>query len=90
MVMWDLWRKISAGEGFLQVLRFLLPIFIPPVAQQSPSSIIWGWYNRSVVATVPSGLSLTSLRMIKKIIVKITVGGSSRTKPMYVIFVITY
>jgi hypothetical protein len=32
----------GAGAGFLQVLRFLLPIFIPPIAPQSPSSIIWG------------------------------------------------
>jgi hypothetical protein len=45
----------AAGVGFLQVLRFPLPIFIPPVVPQSPSSIIWGWYNRSVVAAVTSG-----------------------------------
>jgi hypothetical protein len=38
-----------------------LPIFIPPIAPQSQSSIIWGWYNRPVVATVPSGLSLAPL-----------------------------
>jgi hypothetical protein len=31
-----------AGAGFLRVLRFPLPIFIPPIAPQSPSSIIWG------------------------------------------------
>jgi hypothetical protein len=42
-----------------------------------------------VVAAVPSGLSLTPLIIVKKI-VKITVSGSSRTKPMYVSFVITY
>jgi hypothetical protein len=47
----------SAGVAFLRVLRFPLPIFIPPIATQSPSSIIWGWYNRPVVAAVPSGLS---------------------------------
>jgi hypothetical protein len=46
----------GAGAGFLQVLRFPLPIFIPPTAPQSPSSIIWGLYNRPVVAAVPSGL----------------------------------
>jgi hypothetical protein len=28
--------------------------------------IIWGWYKRPVVAAVPSGLSLTPLRIIKK------------------------
>jgi hypothetical protein len=52
----------GAGAGFLRVLRFSLPLFIPPIAPQSPSSIIWGRYNRPVVAAVPSGLSLTPLR----------------------------
>jgi hypothetical protein len=51
----------GAGAGFLRVLRFPLPIFIPLISPQSPSSIIWGWYNRPVVAAVPSGLSLTPL-----------------------------
>jgi hypothetical protein len=54
----------GAGTGFLRVLRFPLPIFIPPISPQSPSSIIWGWYNRPVVAAVPSGLSLTELTII--------------------------
>jgi hypothetical protein len=31
----------GAGAGFLRVLRFPLPIFIPPIAPQSSSSIIW-------------------------------------------------
>jgi hypothetical protein len=56
----------GAGAGFLRVLRFPLPIFIPPIAPQSPSSIIRGWYNRPVVAAVPSGLSLTPLIIIIK------------------------
>jgi hypothetical protein len=47
------------GAGFLRVLRFPLPIRIPPIVSQSPSPIIWGWYNRPVVAAVPSGLGLT-------------------------------
>jgi hypothetical protein len=34
--------------GFLQVLRFLLPILIPPTASHSSSSIIRGWYNRPI------------------------------------------
>jgi hypothetical protein len=55
----------GAGAGFLPVLLFPLPIFIPPVDPQSPSSIIWGWYNRPVAAAIPSGLSLTPLRIIK-------------------------
>jgi hypothetical protein len=32
-----------------------------PTAQQSPSPIIWGWYNRPIVAAVPSGPDLTPL-----------------------------
>jgi hypothetical protein len=32
----------GAGAVFLRVPRFPLPIFIPPIAPQSPSSIIWG------------------------------------------------
>jgi hypothetical protein len=43
----------GAGARFLRVLRFPLPIFIPPISPQSPSSIIWGWYNRPVMAAVP-------------------------------------
>jgi hypothetical protein len=52
--------------GFVvdKVLLFPLPIFIPPVAPQSPSSVFWGWYNRPVVAAVPSGLSLTPIIII--------------------------
>jgi hypothetical protein len=49
----------GARAGFLWVLRFPLPIFIPPIAPQSPSSINWGLYNRPEVVTVPSGLSPT-------------------------------
>jgi hypothetical protein len=32
----------GTGVGILRVLRFHLPIFIPPIAPQSPSAIIWG------------------------------------------------
>jgi hypothetical protein len=49
----------ETGAGFLRVLRFPLSIRIPPIAPHSSSSIIWGWYNRPVVAAVPSGHSLT-------------------------------
>jgi hypothetical protein len=37
-------RLSGTGAGFLRVLRFPLPIRIPPISPQS-SSIIWGWYN---------------------------------------------
>jgi hypothetical protein len=46
----------ATGAGFLQVPLFSLPIVIPPTGPHS-SSIIWGWYNRPVVADVPSGLT---------------------------------
>jgi hypothetical protein len=42
----------GTGTGFLRVLLLPLSIFIPPTASQSPSSIIWGWYNRPEVAAV--------------------------------------
>jgi hypothetical protein len=42
----------GTGAGFLRVLRFPLPIFIPPISPQSRSPIIRGWYNRPVVAAV--------------------------------------
>jgi hypothetical protein len=48
----------GTGAGFLRVLLFPLPIFIPPIAPQSPPSIIWGWYNRPVVAAVLIVLSV--------------------------------
>jgi hypothetical protein len=43
------------GTDLLQVLRFPLS-----------SSVIWGRYSRPVVAAVPSWLSVTPLRIIKK------------------------
>jgi hypothetical protein len=36
----------GTGAHFLRVLRFPLPILIPPTAPHSSSSIIRGWYNR--------------------------------------------
>jgi hypothetical protein len=63
-------KKSSIGAG---ILRFPLLIFIPLIAPQLPSPIIWGWYNRPIVATVPSGLSLTPLRIIIIIIIIIII-----------------
>jgi hypothetical protein len=57
----------GAGAGFLRVLRFSLAIFNSPIAPQSPSPIIWGWYNRAEVAAVPCGLSLTPPSNKKKV-----------------------
>jgi hypothetical protein len=36
----------GTGAGFLRILRFPLPILIPPTTPHSSSSIIRGWYNR--------------------------------------------
>jgi hypothetical protein len=38
--------QIGTGVGYLRVLRFPLPIRIPPITPQSSSSIIRSWYNR--------------------------------------------
>jgi hypothetical protein len=48
-------ERSGEGADFLRVI-VPLPIFIPPIAPQSPSSIICGWYNRPVVAAVPCGI----------------------------------
>jgi hypothetical protein len=40
-------EQSGSGAGFLRVLRFHLPILIPPTALHS-SSIIRGWYNRPI------------------------------------------
>jgi hypothetical protein len=54
----------GAGAGFLRVLRFPLPIFTPPVAPESPSSITWGWYSRRVVDSLsPTENKITVLEM---------------------------
>jgi hypothetical protein len=50
--------RSGTGAGFLRVLRFPLPILIPPIA---PHVIITRYTGilRQIVADVPSGLSLT-------------------------------
>jgi hypothetical protein len=55
---------VAVGQVFSELLQFPLPIFIPPITPQSPSSIIWGWYNRPIVAAVPIGLSLLPIIII--------------------------
>jgi hypothetical protein len=79
--MWDLWGQSGSGAGFLQVLRFPLPNFIPPTAPQSPSSIIWGWYNKPVVAAAPSGLSLTPQRII------INNNNNNNNRIVYIVYI---
>jgi hypothetical protein len=41
--------KVQLGQVFSEYLGFP---FIPPIAPQLPSPIIWGWYNTPEVATV--------------------------------------
>jgi hypothetical protein len=64
---------IRGGADFLVVLQFPLPTFIPPIASESPSYIIRNRYNKSLVAAVPSGLSLTPLIIIITIIIIIII-----------------
>jgi hypothetical protein len=47
----------GTAAGFLRVLRFPLPVPIPPTAPHLPT--IRDWYKTPTVADVPSGLSLT-------------------------------
>jgi hypothetical protein len=43
------YSRVSGIEvGFLRLLRFPLLILIPPTVPQSASSIVRGWYNRSI------------------------------------------
>jgi hypothetical protein len=61
---------VSGGENgngaiLLQVLQFLLPILIPPTASQSYLSSGTGKIGQ-LVTDVPSGLSLTHPKKLKK------------------------
>jgi hypothetical protein len=58
-------RQSGTGAGFLRVLRFA-----NPHSTDCSIIIIRGWYNRSTVADVPSGLSLTPPRETKKKLMK--------------------
>jgi hypothetical protein len=51
--------KVVLGQAFSEGISVSPVIFIRP-----PSSVFWGWYSRPAVAAVPSGLSLTPLRVI--------------------------
>jgi hypothetical protein len=67
--MWDLWWTKWHWNRFSPGTSASLPIYIPQIAPESISSIICGWYSRTVMAAVPSGLSLTSLIIIIIIII---------------------
>jgi hypothetical protein len=51
------------------------------IAPQSPSSIIWGWYNRPVVAAVPSGTQSHPTKKKKNHKQRLTVWIYIRLKP---------
>jgi hypothetical protein len=55
----------DAGAGFLRVLRFPLPILIPPAVLHTDPSSGAGAVGQ-LVAGVPSGLSLNPNHRIKK------------------------
>jgi hypothetical protein len=57
--------KVALGQVFSEYFCFPCQSSF----HQSPPSIIWGWYNRPVLAAVPSGLSLTPLTIIIIIII---------------------
>jgi hypothetical protein len=54
------------GAGLLRVLRFSLPILIPPTVPHSSSSIFKAGTIGQIVADVPSGLGLTPPQGTKK------------------------
>jgi hypothetical protein len=58
-------RQSGNGAGFLRVLRFPLPILIPPTAPHYHLSSETGTIGQ-LVADVPSGLSLTPPQETKK------------------------
>jgi hypothetical protein len=65
--MWDGGHS-GARAGFLRVLRFPLPILIPPTASHTPS-IIRDWYNSQQwltyqVGSPPQETKLTTLLII--------------------------
>jgi hypothetical protein len=64
--------KVALGQVFSEYFGLPLPIFIPAITPQSPSSIIWGLYNRPEVAAVPSGLSPTPIK-IKALTIRVAV-----------------
>jgi hypothetical protein len=58
--------EIFGGQSGTGIFSEYFGFPIPPIAPQSSASIIWGGYNRPIVAAVPSGLSLTPPQEIKK------------------------
>jgi hypothetical protein len=53
----------GTGAGFLRVLRFPLPIRIPPIAPQ----LVWGWYSRPNSGRSTKWTQSRPMRKIKKL-----------------------
>jgi hypothetical protein len=52
--MWDfVVDKVALGQVFSEYFGFPCQSSFHQISPQSPSPIIWGWYNRPVVAAVP-------------------------------------
>jgi hypothetical protein len=58
--------KVALGQVFSEYFGFPCQSSFHQLLHNHHHLVIWGWYSRQVVAAVPSGLSLTPLRIIKK------------------------
>jgi hypothetical protein len=56
--------KVALGQVFSEYFGFPCHYLFHQLLLNHHPHIIWGWYNN--LAEVPSGLSLTLLRIIKK------------------------
>jgi hypothetical protein len=54
----------KVGQVFSEYFGFPCQSLFHQLLHSHHLSIIWGWYNRPVVAAVPSGLGLTPLTII--------------------------
>jgi hypothetical protein len=73
--MWDLWWT-KWHWGWFSQSTSVSPANLHFTNCFTIIIIIWGWYNTPIVAAVPSGLSLTPLRII------------TRKQELYVLFLL--
>jgi hypothetical protein len=60
LVMWDLWWT-KCRWGRFSPSTSVSPANFHPTSCSTITVITWGWYNRPIVAALPSGLSLSPL-----------------------------
>jgi hypothetical protein len=53
-------EEVALGHVFSKYFGFPCQFAFHRLLHKSSSSVIWSWYNRPVVAAIPSGLSLTT------------------------------